>query len=182
MTINNKPDTTDQKTGLQIILELAPVIEASGGLTLSQVCSIASIEPFTVQNWVKRGFVAHPVKKKYGKKHLARILLITCLKDSMPLDNVGMILKAVNGSADDESDDIIPDEKLYAIFCRSSILCSESGKPVGDCIEEVLDGETGISQVTREKLKLALLSMLYAYESGKFKKQAEEYMSRLTEA
>lgn len=32
----------------------------AGGLTLSQVSNIAGLEPYTVQNWVKRGYLQPP--------------------------------------------------------------------------------------------------------------------------
>ena len=35
-----------------------------GGITLSQVTSITGLEAHTVQNWVKRGFLASPVSKR----------------------------------------------------------------------------------------------------------------------
>ena len=38
-----------------------PLIQATDGLTLSQVCAITGLEASTVQNWVKRGFVARPI-------------------------------------------------------------------------------------------------------------------------
>ena len=56
---------------------LLPIIRAGDGLTLSQVCSITGLEPSTIQNWVKRGYVARPVKKKYRERQLARILMIS---------------------------------------------------------------------------------------------------------
>ena len=43
-------------------------IFASGGLFLSQVCFVTGIELHTVQNWVKRGFVAPPIEKKIFRK------------------------------------------------------------------------------------------------------------------
>ena len=39
----------------------------AGGLTLSQVSSITGLESYTIQNWVKRGFLAPP-KNKRSKK------------------------------------------------------------------------------------------------------------------
>ena len=44
---------------------LVPMLNATGGLTLSQVCAITGLEGSTIQNWVKRGLVAKPVDKKY---------------------------------------------------------------------------------------------------------------------
>ena len=39
----------------------------AGGLTLSQVSSITGLEPYAIQNWVKRGFLAPPQRKRYDK-------------------------------------------------------------------------------------------------------------------
>ena len=32
----------------------------AGGLTLSQVASVTGLEPYAIQNWVKRGFLSPP--------------------------------------------------------------------------------------------------------------------------
>ena len=34
-----------------------------GGMVLSQVAGITGLEPYTVQNWVKRGFLPPPERK-----------------------------------------------------------------------------------------------------------------------
>jgi len=34
---------------------IAMLLEATGGLSLSQVCAVTSLEGSTIQNWVKRG-------------------------------------------------------------------------------------------------------------------------------
>ena len=62
----------------------APLFLATKGLTLSQVCEIAGVEPTTVQNWIKRGWVAHPDQKRYHEPHLARILIINMLRKAKP--------------------------------------------------------------------------------------------------
>ena len=41
-------------------------IFAADGITLSQVCVMAGVEPYLVQNWVKRGFVSSPRKRLYS--------------------------------------------------------------------------------------------------------------------
>ncbi len=75
-----------------------PMIRATDGLTLRQVCSLTGLEPSTIQNWIKRGYVAHPVEKKYRERQLARILLISALRDCMKIDSIGaLILAAVPG-------------------------------------------------------------------------------------
>ena len=40
--------------------ELFSSLFVTGGLVLSQVCQITGLEPYAVQNWVKRGFLAPP--------------------------------------------------------------------------------------------------------------------------
>ena len=37
----------------------------TGGLTLGQVATITGLEPYTVQNCVKRGFLPAPIGKRY---------------------------------------------------------------------------------------------------------------------
>ena len=96
-----------------------PLIQATDGLTLGQVCAITGLEPSTVQNWVKRGFVAHPVRKKYHERQLARILLISALRESMQIDRIGELMALVNGSADDTGDDIVSEEQLYDYLCEA---------------------------------------------------------------
>ena len=39
---------------------LHPSIRATNGLTLAQVCTITGLEQSTIQNWIKRGWVAIP--------------------------------------------------------------------------------------------------------------------------
>ena len=110
--------STDNKTQGRIA-KYSALIQAADGLTLGQVCALSELEPTTVQNWIKRGFVPHPVRKKYYQRHLARILLIAQLRESMQIDRVGELLGYVNGNADDETDDLLPEEDLYDIFYRS---------------------------------------------------------------
>lgn len=96
--------------------ELLSSMTMAGGLVLSQVCQITGLEPYTIQNWVKRGFLAPPVKKKYTLRQLSRIIIINMLKGAMPMDSICRLLSYVNGALDDESDDIIDDEVMYLIF------------------------------------------------------------------
>lgn len=153
-----------------------PMIQATGGLSLSQVSAITGIEPAAIQNWVKRGFVAHPVNKKYFERQLARILLISALRSSMKIESIGELMHIVNGSADDESDDIISEEQLYDFLCETvSGLDPESVTKVS--VDKVVDKVTSRyspkSAENLERLKSALSVMAYAYMSGVLKQRAE---------
>ena len=46
--------------------ELFSSLFVTGGLVLSQVCQITGLEPYAVQNWVKRGFLAPPWNPSAG--------------------------------------------------------------------------------------------------------------------
>jgi predicted DNA-binding transcriptional regulator AlpA len=75
------------------------LVEATGGLSLSQVCAVTGLERSTIQNWVKRGWVAHPKNKKYEQTHIARILIINALKECIKLEHIAVLVDYVCGSA-----------------------------------------------------------------------------------
>ena len=83
----------------------------TGGLMLSQVAQFTGLEPYTIQNWVKRGFLSSPKNKKYSRRQLSRILIINMLRDALPLDAICRLLSYINGQLDQESDDIIDDSQ-----------------------------------------------------------------------
>ena len=131
-----------------------PMIEITGGLSLNQVCTITGLQSSTIQNWVKRSFVPHPVNKKYYERHLSRILLISALRDRMNIEEIGELMVLINGDTDDESDDIISEARLYDCFCRVvKHLEHESFNDVyiGQEIDQILENE----EVYKEKLGYA---------------------------
>ena len=160
-----------------------PLMQVTDGLTLSQVRALTGLETSTIQNWVKRGYVPRPVNKMYKERHLARILLISSLRDSMQIDRVGELMTFINGDADDESDDIISEEKLYDVFC--CVISEISAACPGDddirriVIQECKTVEM-IDRSARERLTEALCVMVYAYTSGVLKKKCEESFQKLS--
>ncbi|HPE95984.1 MAG TPA: DUF1836 domain-containing protein [Bacillota bacterium] len=88
----------------------------TGGLVLSQVSMLTNLEPYTVQNWVKRGFLSPPVNKMYTRRQFCRIVIINMLKDSLQLDRITELLSYINGVLSDESDDLINDSDLYDYY------------------------------------------------------------------
>lgn len=175
------PGTNIRYDGEGSVFErFSPFISATDGLALGQICSVTGLEPFMIQNWVKRGFIPHPKNKKYGRRHLARILLITCLRDSMPLERIGMLLTYVNGDTDDESDDIITEEQLFDAFCLSLKKYTETpDKTPESSVEETLKQMRVSDPETVRKLKNALSVMLYGYISGAYKRMAESAFEEL---
>ena len=78
----------------------------AGGLTLSQVASLTGLEPHTIQNWVKRGFLPPPQGKRYSMEQLCRILNMHILKGNMNLDQIVKLMQYLNGNLADTSSGI----------------------------------------------------------------------------
>lgn len=159
-----------------------PLIRATDGLTLSQICTLTGLETSTIQNWVKRGFVPHPVNKLYRERHLARILLISALRDSMQIDRVGELLRLINGDTDDESDDIISEEMLYDVFCSLIAECNENvfdDNKVTKLVEKATQSYDPSDKDAVPRLRQALTVMVYAYMSGLFKKKCKDEFQKL---
>ena len=154
-----------------------PMIEITGGLSLGQVCTITGLQPSTIQNWVKRGFIPHPENKKYYERHLSRILLISALRDCMNIEEIGELMVLINGDTDDESDDIVSESSLYDYFCKT-VRSMDQRELNDEYIEETI---LNILKDTdhQEKLLPALKVMVYAYVSGKCLKQIKINLSKL---
>ncbi len=153
-----------------------PMIRAANGLTLAQVSAITRLEGSTIQNWIKRGFVAHPVEKKYYERQLARILLIAALRDSMPLERIGAIMAHLNGDADDESDDTVPETRMYDYLCAVRQGMEDSGFTrvrALEVIESVTADYTAPDATARRRLTAALLTMACADEAARLRRMAE---------
>lgn len=90
----------------------------AGGIQLSQVAGITGLEPYTIQNWVKRELLPPPVQKRYNLNQLCRVIIIQMLKRSLPMERICGLLSYVNGHLDDTSDDMIDDSRLYFMFVR----------------------------------------------------------------
>lgn len=152
-----------------------PLIEATKGLTLAQICAVTGLESSTTQNWIKRGFVPHPVGKKYFERHLARFLLIDALRDGMLLDEIGELLRLVNGDTDDEADDIITESALYELFV-SLTDAAQFIPPASEELRELVRravAEQPAAEKDRPRLETALVTMLCAYTAGHYRKRAD---------
>jgi len=158
---------TSYSNKLESIDVYKKMIELGDGISLSQICNITSIEPHTIQNWVKRGYIPHPINKKYYLKHLARTLLINALKDCMYIEDVKSLMVYINGDVDDESDDIIGEDDLYKLFYDLISSIDDIEK-----IETIVDKD-----VKNKKLNVCMKAMLYAYYGSLLSKKSEGYLN-----
>ena len=178
------PGTSIPHEGGGMFSVFRPMIRATDGLTLRQVCSITGLEPSTIQNWIKRGFVSHPVEKKYRERQLARILLISALRDCMKIDSIGELLTIVNGDTEDTSDDIISEEQLYDYLCEIIGTADEgalSFEEIPETVRSVTKDYVPTDDTAAERLNEALTVMVFAYTAGQYKKEADKRCLQLKE-
>ena len=178
------PGTSIPHEGGGMFSVFRPMIRATDGLTLRQVCSITGLEPSTIQNWIKRGFVSHPVEKKYRERQLARILLISALRDCMKIDSIGDLLAIVNGDTEDTSDDIISEEQLYDYLCEIIGTADEgalSFEEIPETVRSVTKDYIPTDDTAAERLNEALTVMVFAYTAGQYKKEADKRFLQLKE-
>ena len=161
-----------------------PVLDATGGLTLSQLSKLTGLGGTTIQNWIKRGWVSSPKGKKYGDKQVLRILLINMLKDSMKLDDIARLMSYVNGDVEDNSDDIIADIHLYNMLCRIIFSAEEQGVSRPEKILQLIDDEIERHSediANAAKLRKAMFVMVTGYGCGVLKRQMDEVLTGVLE-
>ena len=152
-----------------------------GGIVLSQVTGITGLEAYTVQNWVKRGFLAPPERKHYSLKQLCRIININMLKNVLPMERIVGLLSYINGDLDDESDDIIDDSRLYFMFVRLAAQAPAMNTPKGrdECIAKELAAYREPVPGAKERVAKVLAIMLTAWTSAQLRQTAEQMLQEL---
>lgn len=155
----------------------------AGGMVLSQVSSVTGLEPYTVQNWVKRGFLSPPVRKRYSLRQLCRILIINMLKPALQMEDICGLLQYVNGALDDESDDMIDDSDLYFSFLRIAARTEDymvdspetRDQLIADSLRDYAEPVPG----AKERVEKVLRVMLTAYGASMLRLQAENLLKEL---
>lgn len=152
-----------------------------GGMVLSQVSAVTGLEPYTIQNWVKRGFLTNPVGKKYTLRQLCRILNINMLKDALRMEEICGLMTYINGHLDDESDDLIDDSELYFLFLRIAAHHRQMKDPNGrdECIRQALANYEEPIPGARQRVEKVLEVMLTAWAAALLRQQAMSMVSAL---
>lgn len=161
--------------------ELFQTMFLAGGMTLSQVSSITGLEPYTVQNWVKRGFLPSPVGKRYDMEQLCRLININILKGNMPLEQIIKLMAYLNGDLADESDDLVDDTMLFFLFVKLAARARYIGgtKAWDDALEEITEDYREPVPGAREKLIKVLKIMLTIWCANALKAQADQMVAEL---
>ncbi len=150
----------------------------AGGLALSQVAAITGLEPYTIQNWVKRGFLSPPQGKRYTKDQVCRIININILKGAVPLEQIEKLMAYLNGDLTDESDDLVDDTMLFFLFVKLAARARYIGgtKAWDDALIEVTEDYHEPVPGAREKLIKVLKVMLTVWCANQLKLQADKMM------
>ena len=152
-----------------------------GGMVLSQISAITGLESYTIQNWVKRGFLTAPQNKRYTLRQLCRIIHINMLKGVMPLERICSLLGYVNGQLDSEADDIIDDAELYFIFLQlaansKELYRTENREAV---LEQALADYREPVPGAKQRVKETLRIMLTAWLAARMTQEAEKMLQAL---
>ena len=152
-----------------------------GGMVLSQVSAVTGLESYTIQNWVKRGFLTNPVGKKYTLRQLCRILNINMLKDALRMEEICGLMTYINGHLDDESDDLIDDSELYFLFLRIAAHHRQMKNSNGrdECIRQALANYEEPIPGARQRVEKVLEVMLTAWAAALLRQQAMSMVSAL---
>lgn len=157
-------------------------IFAAGGITLSQVSVMTGLEPYLIQNWVKRGFVSSPVKRQYSKSQFARIVNINMLRESLPIESICSLLSYINGDLKDQSDDLIDDSELYHLYVDmlSEIdFVTVEAETIKNAAQNAVKNYQEPQRGAKQRLCKVLQIMAYAHYAAICRNTAEEMLAGL---
>ena len=174
-TLTGQRENSDRIDGLIQSMFLA------GGLTLSQVANVTGLEPHTIQNWVKRGFLPPPRNKRYDMEQLCRLINMNILKGTMALEQIVHLMTYLNGNLADEGDDLVDDTQLFFYFVRLAARARYIGgtKSWDDALVEITETYREPVPGAREKLIMVLRIMLTVWVANQLRAQADELMAKL---
>ena len=158
-------------------------IFATGGITLSQVSVMTGLEPYMIQNWVKRGFVSSPKNRTYSKEQFARIAIINMLREAIQIDRICSLIEAIVDVIDDTCDKLKSDDDLYHLYVD---MISDGNININDdksitkaairATEDITEKETNAKQQLIRILKI----MMYAHTASQLKVLGNEILSTLS--
>ena len=171
----------DERGASNAFSVIQPILDATGGLTLSQLATLTGLEGSTIQNWIKRGWVVPTTGKKYGERQVVRILLINILRGTIKLEDIARLMHYINGEVDDLSDVILHDTELYNLMCQLLTEMSLKNLHSRDEIEEEIEKrlDESFDGENRRRLKRVLLIMILGYRASYYRRMAEAEFSEL---
>ena len=163
--------------------QLFDSIFMTGGITLSQVCIMTGLEPYLIQNWVKRGFVSSPKKRLYSQSQFARIIIINMLREALQIDQICELISVTALNISDDSDDVIKDDELYHRYVD---MLSEDNINVDDedavriAADKAADSFDGDLPISKKQISSILQVMTCAYFATELRRKACAKFNELT--
>ncbi len=131
------------------------------GLYLEQtVCYIDSflsplqetaLTPSMVSNYVKKGLISNPVKRRYGREQIANLIFIALAKNILSLDNINKLLSM--------GLKIYTPEKAYNYFCQEFENLLYFVFEYKEILDEIGEGDTEEKQILRN----VIVAMTYKF-------------------
>ena len=184
MMLDKLPGTAfdfDERGADNAFSVIKPILDATGGLTLSQLATLTGLEGSTIQNWIKRGWVMPTTGKKYGERQVVRVMLINILRGTIRLEDIARLMEYINGRVDDLNDDIMHDTELYNLMCQLLTEMSRGNLHSREEIEEEIERrlDRGFQGENRKRLCKVLLIMILGYRASYYRRMAEQEYSDL---
>ena len=137
---------------------------AAGGITLSQVSVMTGLEPYIIQNWVKRGFVSPPQKRQYTKEQFARIITLNLLRESLQLDRICQAVSCIGDGVE--------------LYHRYVDLLATGAVQTADAPTLAQAAAKAAGDAAKERTAM-LLVMAYAHRAALSRQTAEDVMATL---
>lgn len=151
-------------------------IFATGGITLSQVSIMTGLEPYLIQNWIKRGFVGHPVGRVYTREQFARIVIINMLRDTVQIEH---ICRAIGEML---ADGTVQEDALYHCYVdmvAGGYINVSDPRAVTEAAEAISRDIEPRGPHGRKLLCRMLAAMLYAHTAAQLRTMAGSTFSTL---
>jgi DNA-binding transcriptional MerR regulator len=148
----------------------------TGGITLSQVCVMTGLEPYLVQNWVRRKFLSPPKGRLYSQSQFSRIAIINMLRESLQIEQICELISVTSVTLYDDSDDIIKDDLLYHKYV--DMLCDGGLNLSRTAVEAAADRaaaefDDGLP-VSKKQISQILQVMAHAHFASVLRRWAQE--------
>ena len=159
------------------------LMDTMGAITLSQVCAVTGLESTTIQNWVKRGWVANPKGKKYEESHIARILILNALKECFKLEQITLLMRYVNNFPEGSGKVNIKESELYNYLCQALQTLGQvddfSRSGVESIVDKALETFKSPTIDASMRIRKALTVMIYACMCTDVKRGTEAMMKQV---
>lgn len=153
--------------------QVLTIIESQ--LSFFQISEIENtITPTMINNYVKNGIIDRPIKKKYYKAHIAKLIVISLLKQVLPLSDIQkgielqISLQGVEIAYDTFCEELEKSLQLFAV-----IGMEENGKLT---LENIRPDNLALKMVTLSVVSKLLTQVIISYNGvgNMIKEQGED--------